>query len=30
MIHDQDKISGNGRRWDVQMLFGRNGQNYAE
>ena len=27
---DQDTISGNGQRWDVQMLFGRNGQNNIE
>ena len=24
---NQNAISGNGRMWDVQILFGRNGQN---
>ena len=29
-LFTQNTISGNERKWDVQILFGRNGQNYAD
>ncbi len=29
-VMNQNTISGNGRRWDVQIALGRNGQNYEK
>ena len=29
-VMNQNTISGNGRRWDVRIVFGRNGQSYDD